>query len=139
MKIVALAHVCLHSRDLAATEAFYCGALGLGVKFRFLREGEPHGFYLEVAGGQFIEVFRGEVSSAPPSDQRIRHLCLQTDDLRGLNRRLKELGIDVTEPKLGADHSWQMWLKDPDGTEIEIHEYTAESTQRTGADCVVTW
>ena len=35
----------------------------------------------------------------------------------------------VTAPNLGADHSWQAWLADPDGNRIELHQYTPESKQ----------
>ena len=39
MRIRQLAHVCLFAHDLDETEAFYGDALGLPVKFRFLRGG----------------------------------------------------------------------------------------------------
>jgi hypothetical protein len=57
----------------------------------------------------------------------------------GIRELLLSRGVPVTEPKLGADSSWQAWCKDPDGTDIELHEYTAQSSQRTGAECVVDW
>ncbi len=132
-----LAHVCIYSSDLAQTEAFYCDLLGLKVKFRFLKDGALFGYYFEVAPGQFIEVFRRQDAShgTPP----IGHFCLEVADLRALRQRILDAGVTVTEPKLGADRSWQMWVKDPDGTSIEFHEYTAESSQHSGADCIVTW
>jgi catechol 2,3-dioxygenase-like lactoylglutathione lyase family enzyme len=135
--IKALAHVCLFSRDLERSRQFYCDGLGLEVKFRFLRQGELFGFYLKISDSQFLEVFlREEASGGVP---QIGHICLETDDLEAMRRRLTVKGIETTEPKLGADHSWQMWLRDPDGTAIEFHQYTPESTQYTGGDCVVTW
>lgn len=135
--IKALAHVCLFSRDLERTRAFYCDALGLEVKFRFVRRGELFGFYLKISDTQFIEVFlRDEAPSGVP---QIGHLCLETDDIEAMRRRLTASGVETTEPKLGSDHSWQMWLRDPDGTAIEFHQYTSQSTQYTGDDCIVTW
>lgn len=135
--IKALAHVCLFSRDLERTRQFYCDGLGLSVQFRFLRQGELFGFYLKISDTQFIEVFHREEAAGGVA--QIGHLCLETDDIAALRSDLTARGIETTEPKLGADHSWQMWLKDPDGTAIEIHQYTPQSSQYTGGDCVVTW
>lgn len=135
--IKSLAHVCLYSRDLARTEKFYCDGLGLAIKFRFIREGGLFGYYLRVSDSQFIEVFyRDEASQGVP---QIGHICLETDDIQAMRTRLTSQGIETTEPKLGADHSWQMWLYDPDGTAIEFHQYTPQSTQYTGEDCLVDW
>lgn len=107
------------------------------MQFRFLRRGELFGFYLKVADGQFIEVFlRSEAGQGTP---QIGHICLETDDLEALRSVLVGRGVETTEPKLGSDRSWQMWVKDPDGVAIEFHQYTSESSQRTGADCEVTW
>lgn len=136
--IKALAHVCLFSRDLGQTEAFYSGVLGLPVHFRFIRQGALFGFYLRVAEGQFIEVFSRE---HPAAEERphIGHICLETGDLEAVRAKLDAEGITHTDPKLGADQSWQMWFKDPDGTSIELHQYTPESCQYLKTDCHVDW
>lgn len=133
-----LAHVCIFSSDLARTERFYTEVLGLKTGFRFLRNGELFGFYLQVAEDQFVEVFH---RADPANFERvpIGHFCLEVESVADTHSHLRAAGIDVTEPKLGADHSWQCWCKDPDGTSIEFHEYTAESCQRTGRPCVVNW
>jgi glyoxylase I family protein len=136
--IKSLAHVCVYSSDLARTEAFYCGALGLSIQFRFIREGKLFGFYLKISDSQFIEVFYRE-NSASPEIPQIGHICLETDDILHVRKVLTEHQIETTEPKLGADHSWQMWCSDPHGTSIEFHQYTNESTQKTGEDCIVDW
>jgi catechol 2,3-dioxygenase-like lactoylglutathione lyase family enzyme len=135
--IQALAHVCLYSKDLARTEAFY-GNLGLPVQFRFMKEGKLIGFYLKITPGQFIEVFLRD-SQGCSGDIPIGHLCLEVADLVEVRAKLSAFGVETTEPKLGADQSWQMWCKDPDGTPIEFHQYTPESLQRNGGDCVVNW
>lgn len=135
--IKALAHVCIYSRDLERTRKFYCDGLGLVIKFRFMRQGELFGFYISISDSQFIEVFRrDEASQGTP---QIGHICLETDDLEGMRKKLTAAGIETTEPKLGSDQSWQMWMHDPDGTAIEFHQYTPQSTQYTGEDCQVTW
>jgi lactoylglutathione lyase/glyoxylase I family protein len=138
--IKSLAHLCILSGDLNRTLDFYVGILGLRKKFDFIRNGALFGFYLEVAPGQFIEVFH---TDAPAPDRAsagsITHLCLEVADIDAVRGRLVAKGVEVTEKKLGADSSWQAWCKDPDGTAIEFHQYTPGSCQLTGAECVVDW
>ena len=137
--ITALAHVCIFSQDLARTEEFYTKALGLKVRFRFMKEGALYGFYLEVSPNQFIEVFHRSQAAEGPHPQ-IGHICLETDDIHAMREQLVANDVKIrVEPKLGADHSWQLWISDPDGTAIEFHQYTPESTQYTGEDCIVNW
>jgi len=136
--IKALAHVCVYSTDLARTQAFYCEALGLPIRFRFMRQGELFGFYIRVSDAQFIEVFYRPKTECVGGPQ-IGHICLEVDDINAMREALTRHGVKTTDPKLGADHSWQMWCNDPDGTAIEFHQYTPESTQSTGEDCLVDW
>ena len=42
---------------------------------------------------------------------------------------LRARGVEVSDPKLGSDQSWQAWLADPDGNRIELHGYTPDSHQ----------
>jgi catechol 2,3-dioxygenase-like lactoylglutathione lyase family enzyme len=132
----AFAHVCLRVRDLAATEDFYVRILGLKKRFTFRRKGEPIGFYLGLGRRTFIEVFRD--GHATPGNT-IAHLCLACDDLDAARATLVGHGVAVTEKQLGCDGSWQVWLKDPDGIPIEIHQYTEASAQLRPRDVEVTW
>lgn len=133
--IKRLAHVRLKARDLAKCEAFYCGVLGLRKKFDFLKEGRVFGFYLEVADRQYIEVF--ETEDEPQKDPGwIRHYCLEVDDIQAHAAHLRAHGVECSEPVLAADHAWQCWCKDPDGVDIEFHQYTEASCQLTGAPCL---
>ena len=131
-----IAHVCIGATDLEATERFYCGVLGFARKFRFLKGSEPIGFYLDAGGGTFIEVFRQD-DVQEGSRPLIRHFCLLTDDIDRLRQALLRAGHEVTEKKKGCDQSWQAWVTDPSGVRIEFHQYTAQSSQLTGSDCVL--
>jgi len=132
--IRGIAHICIGSKDLAATERFYCAGLGFSKAFNFIRNGDVFGFYLRVAENSHIEVFRqDEIQEGPKCP--IRHMCFEVDDIESTVRRLKDQGYDATEKQLGADRSWQAWTTDPGGVRIEFHQYTAESSQKTGRDC----
>jgi catechol 2,3-dioxygenase-like lactoylglutathione lyase family enzyme len=136
MGIKRVSHVCLGALDLEATERFYCQGLGCTRAFDFLRGGKRIGFYLRAGEGTFIEVFLQEKLD-PDAPAPIRHLCLEVDSVDEASARVKSLGYKVGEKKLGADRSWQAWTADPAGVRIEFHEYTAESSQSTGKDCVL--
>ncbi len=134
--ISRLAHVCLVTPDLAATERFYCSCLGLEKTFDFVRAGEVVGFYLRVADGTYIEVFR-QPAVQDQAAHPLRHICFEVEDIDATIRHLKSQGVEVTAKKMGADHSWQAWTADPAGVKIEFHQYTPESTQLTGEACVL--
>jgi predicted enzyme related to lactoylglutathione lyase len=42
---------------------------------------------------------------------------------------LRARGVEVSDPVLEMDHSWQAWLSDPEGNRIELHSYTPASWQ----------
>ena len=133
MRIRQLAHVCLFAHDLDETEAFYRDALGLPVKFRFLRGGQRVGFYLDLGGRTNIEVFARSDARFAETDA-INHLCLEVEDMDAARAHLASAGVAVTDRKLGCDGTWQAWLTDPNGVKIELFQYTAESAQFTGGD-----
>ena len=129
------AHICISTRDLAATVRFYTEALGLEKVFNFVRNGEVTGVYLRISDMNFIEVFEApDVENHPSS---ISHLCLETGDIDTTTSELRDRGIKVTDKKTGADGSYQVWLEDPNGIQIELHQYTESSSQITGADVTV--
>lgn len=130
-----LAHVCIHATRLDETEKYYREALGLTKKFDFLKNGTVFGCYLHVGEGTYIEVFQADKNVGG----RIDHFALEVENMDAAIERVKAAGYEITEKKLGADHAWQAWTTDPNGVRIELHEYTPESSQLTGHDCVVSW
>jgi catechol 2,3-dioxygenase-like lactoylglutathione lyase family enzyme len=136
--IKSLAHLCVFSKNLEASRAFYCDALGLKRHFDFHKDGRLFGFYLQVVPGQFVEIFSTDVATET-GRQRIHHFCLEVADIDALREQLARHGVAVTPKKLGCDQTWQCWCKDPDGTELEFQQYTAQSSQLTKTDCIVNW
>ena len=62
------------------------------------------------------------------------HLCLLTDDLHALVESLQQAGVAIERaPKVGLDHNWQAWIRDPDGNAIELMQLTEDSPQRRTA------
>jgi len=132
-----LAHVCLHVRDLEVSCAFYA-KLGLTTRFRFTREGKLFGAYLEIAPHNFVELFE-DPDRTPTAQGSLRHFCLETDDLAQVMAHLDAQGIPYTPNKKGCDDTWQIWMRDPDGNDFEVHQYTATSRQLVGGDIEADW
>ena len=128
--ITGIAHTCYVVKDLEASIAFYRDKLGMAEAFDFINDkGERFGIYLHAGGRTFIELFVGDVAERAPK-QSYQHLCLEVEDFDGTVAELRARGLEVANVKLGTDHSWQCWVKDPDGNGIELHGYTPESKQK---------
>ncbi len=129
--ITGVAHLCFRTGDLDRAIDFYVDKLGLTPGFDFINDdGVRFGKYIHVGQRTFIELFAGEIGE-PAEAQTYQHFCLEVDDIEKTVAALRAGGVDVTDPKMGADHSWQAWLADPDGNRIELHQYTPDSKQGT--------
>ena len=129
-----LAHVCIESNDLEATEAFY-KVLGLERRFIFNNlQGELVGFYLAFGNNTFIEVIK---TRKPKPPGLIRHFAIEVDDVDAAFRQLKKHHIEVTEKELADDRQWMITCTDPNGIFIELQQYTNESMQLVGGVCQV--
>lgn len=91
--------------------------------------------------GYFLELFH-ELDAHienPPSKEKygLNHLDIVVDDVDGFCRELQERGgaeyIDVY-PGPSVCRSRVMWFHDPDGNQIEVHQYTDLSMQRIGRE-----
>lgn len=132
-----IAHVCLHVAHLETACAFYA-KLGFTSRFRFTREGRLFGAYLEIATGNFVELFE-DPSRTPTGRGSLRHFCLETDDMAKVMARLDAEGIPYTPNRKGCDDTWQIWLRDPDGNDFEVHQYSPTSRQLVGGDIEADW
>jgi lactoylglutathione lyase/glyoxylase I family protein len=135
--IARIAHICLNVRSLRRSLDYYT-ALGFNATFRFTRQGREYGAYLKIAPGSYLEIFENGAASGS-GQNGIAHFCLETDDIDAFIDRCEKNGIAVTPKKLGCDHTWQAWLKDPDGNAFEVHQYTAESLQHGGGSVEADW
>ena len=134
--IRSLAHACFVVGDLDRAMRFYCDGLGMTLAFDFKNDqGQRRGAYLACGGRTFVEMFVGQPAPADPNGKNsYRHISLEVDDIEALRKSLTAVGAQLSERKMGGDHSWQAWTADPDGNAIELHEYTAESMQVKAID-----
>jgi lactoylglutathione lyase len=136
--IKQLAHINFFSNQAPKLLDFYVNQLGLKIKFTLDHEdGAPFGWYVDCGNGTFIEIFDQEGAAKQWHFQAIelikgsqyRHLCFEVADLEGYRQGLVAKGLAVTQITMGMDHSYQCWIKDPDGNDIELMEYTPDSFQ----------
>lgn len=127
--IKGFAHICFLVKDLDKSIEFYQGKLGFSHAFDFIDDkGKRFGVYLHINGRTFFEMFVAD-AVAPKEKQSYAHMCLEVDDINSTVKDLRAKGVEVSDPKMGSDNSWQAWLKDPDGNPIELHHYTPKSKQ----------
>ncbi len=132
--IVRLAHVCIESTDLEATENFYAH-LGAKRQFEFRNsENQLVGFYLSFGHDTYIEVIKVKKES---QQGVIRHFAIQVEDVLRVRDKLRDYGVDVSERRLGGDNTWMVTCRDPNDVLIEFHQYTPESMQMIGGVCTV--
>jgi catechol 2,3-dioxygenase-like lactoylglutathione lyase family enzyme len=132
--MIKLAHVCIESADLEATERFY-NCLGLKRQFEFRNPaGLLIGYYLKFGNETFLEVIRVE---SVRDEGAVRHFAIESDDVAALRTQLLAAGFEASEKRLGGDETWMVTCRDPNGVFIELHEYDARSMQRHGGVCVI--
>lgn len=132
--MIRLAHVCIESADLEATEHFYA-CLGLSKQFDFRNlQGEPIGYYLRFGDDSFLEVVR--VAEVKPQG-RVMHFAVETSDIEGTRERLLAGGYSPGETMLGADRTWVFKCRDPSGILLELQQYDEESMQMHGGTCLI--
>lgn len=138
--IKKLAHICLFTDQLDAMIAFYRDVLGFPVKFTMKNDdGFAFGYYFATGDVTFVEIFdqRGAVKQwggevrlmRSNHEAHLRHFCFEVEGLEALVAKLTQLGIEVRPIAVGMDNSKQAWIKDPDGNDIELMEYTPKSLQ----------
>lgn len=133
-----IAHVCLYVSNLAKSVEFYTN-LGFNKRFVFNRKECLFGAYLEFGDGNFVELFEDAARAASATPGRFAHFCLETPDIDATTASLTARGIEFTPKRLGADSTYQVWLKDPDGNAFEIHQYTPNSSQLVGGEVQADW
>ena len=136
--ITQLAHINLFSDRPEDMIDFYVQKLGLKIAFTLDNDGgEPFGWYVECGKMSFIEIFDqvgavrqwgGKVETLQ-SGSKFRHVCFEVKDLEGYRDVLVRKGVIITAITVGMDNSKQAWVKDPDGNDIELMEYTPTSFQ----------
>ncbi|MCD0481482.1 VOC family protein [Streptacidiphilus sp. ASG 303] len=125
---VLSSRVLLRPADPERTRAFYRDDLGLEV-YREFGTGPERGtvFFL---GGGFLEVSGRLEPGAPPASPAAR-LWLQVGNVAAAHRELAARGVPVVREPLREPWGLvEMWIRDPDGTDVCVVEVPADHPLR---------
>jgi catechol 2,3-dioxygenase-like lactoylglutathione lyase family enzyme len=132
--LIRLAHVCIETTDLLASEAFY-RQLGASRRFEFRNpKNLLIGMYMYFGEDTYIELV---LVAQPRSEGAVNHFALQVSDIDSTYEQLSAAGIELTPKELGVDHTWMTTCRDPNGIFIELHQYTDQSLQHRGGTCCI--
>ena len=124
-------HVAFRVRDFDASIRWYGDAFGATEAFRANQDdGAPQLVYLELAHGQFVELFpNGKNPIEQPHDPiGYGHYCLTVANLDAALAHLKTLGVEpVSSPRTGRAGQRLVFIADPDGNRIELMEIPTDS------------
>jgi catechol 2,3-dioxygenase-like lactoylglutathione lyase family enzyme len=132
MPIVGFAHVNVSTSDLERSRKFYAQVLGLEDGYRppFSRAGAW--MYLGDQPIVHISTARSPLP-APKKTDAFDHLALWTSDIDYFRKVLNEHSIKFVEFAVPENDQYQLFFKDPDGTEIELIFRGQEASQAAKA------
>jgi lactoylglutathione lyase len=119
-------HVAFRVRDFEAAIRWWGAAFGAREAFRATKDdGSPQLVYVELARGQFVELFPGGQNPVerPADPVGYEHVCLTVDDLDAALAHLATLGVTpAVAPRTGRASQRLAFVTDPDGNRIELME-----------------
>lgn len=128
---VRFGHVAFRVRDLEASIRWYGAAFGAREAFRANKDdGSPQLVYVELAPGQFVELFPNGKNpiQEPPDPIGYGHVCLLVDDLTAALAHLATLGVaPANPPRTGRAGQQLVFVADLDGNRIELMQIPSES------------
>ena len=135
--IIGIDHIYITVSDLQRSELFYDTLMAiLGFrKNRFILDNDEHIQYVNRVFGYVLRPAhsRSKYDSYAPG---LHHFCMRVDspdDVLVIYNKLNEKGIQLSKPKRYpeyADDYFAVFLKDPDGIELEITNFRMESRAR---------
>jgi len=122
LEVPRLVYTGLRVRDLDRSIAFYRGALGMELQFKFrIKETGGRVAYLVSPGGkQKLELNWYPGAFPFRKGDELDHLGFKTGDLKDTNSRLTAHGARVTIPTFREGSSLLTFYEDPDGIPIEV-------------------
>jgi catechol 2,3-dioxygenase-like lactoylglutathione lyase family enzyme len=127
-RVVGIDHIVLRCSDIAATEGFYCKALG----FEVAKRNDALGLIHLRSSSAMIDLVsldgplgRSGGAAAAAEGRNVDHLCLRVDpfDAAGLMRYFEGLGAAPGELRTrfgGEGDGLSFYIRDPEGNRVEI-------------------
>jgi lactoylglutathione lyase len=130
-RITGVSHAAFYVADMTTARAFYEGFLGFQSPY-LVPQADPAApmVSIKLNDRQSVELFPG-AELAPDAD-RLYHIALEVDDADAMRRYLLARGVAGVPPvtPTGRIGNRNFLIKDPNGNNIEIVQYTPESWTR---------
>ena len=122
-----LNHVGVYVKDLTESLNFYTKVMGFQEAFSFKdKNGNPTTVYLQINRDTFLEL-------APATPERpvgLSHMGIWADDINATVGALRQRGVKIDDPRVGASKSPLANVTDPNGVRVELLEFGPESLQK---------
>ena len=134
-RLLGISHIAVRVHDLNAARHFYGDLFGYQEAFTVLKDhtavvkgGLPQNqisaVFFKVNNRQYIVV----MPETSPNEQRFVDYAIETDNADAMRLYLKSLGYEVPDKvQKTPTYNIAFHIKDPEGTAIEIMQYTPES------------
>ena len=124
-KILGVAHLAVFVSDLPKARAFYEDLLGFEEPFTLPKpDGTVQIAFVKINDRQWIELF----NQPSAGEGQLNHIAIYTDDADRMRDYLASQGVAVPERVgKGRTGNKNFMVKDPDGHNVEIVEYQADS------------
>lgn len=134
MAILDVDHVNVTTSDLEHMRFFYTQVLGFteGVRPPF---GRP-GAWMYVGARPFVHISTGRVPSSRSSDA-FDHIAFKANDLKAVRARLRRHGVAFTEFGVPERQIHQLFLRDPEGMQIELVFSGEDASLAASEGCLV--
>ena len=121
-------HIAITINNLEESVNFYTNILGFELVKKFERKDVgAKAVFIKLENFQ-IELWQFEdikENSNPLNDIKvrgIRHIAFEVDNLKETISKLKNKGLEFSEPKLGASGHYYSFTEDPNGVALEFYE-----------------
>jgi catechol 2,3-dioxygenase-like lactoylglutathione lyase family enzyme len=121
----AVNHIGIVVADYAAAYQYYTENLGLTEAYTVERNGAPLLTYLQLNRETFVELIPARAGQATG----VSHFGMEVADIDATVARLREHGVEVSDPGVTPANARFVRVRDADNVEIEIMEFGPESSQ----------
>ncbi len=126
-----LNHVGMVVKNYDAALEFYTKTMGFRAAYTIKNDdGSVRLTYLQLNKNTFVEL----IPAAPNQPTGITHFGIEVGDLAGTVATLRQRGATIDDPGRTPSQALFARTKDPEGTQIEVMEFTPESLQRKAID-----
>jgi catechol 2,3-dioxygenase-like lactoylglutathione lyase family enzyme len=126
-----LNHVGMVVKNYDAALAFYTKTMGFREAYTIKNDdGSVRLTYLQLSKSTFVEL----IPAGPNQPTGITHFGVEVGDLAGTVATLRQRGATIDDPGRTPSKALFARMKDPEGTQIEVMEFTPESLQRKAID-----